>query len=498
MNIIFFLSIFTLNYILSAQEQSGPFANLSSDILSQVCIKICKYTGTPSLRNEKDIPVIEKYLQRMSHVCKCWNKVINSDLCSKAIIDTVSNRFKIHSSEAAFSIKTRGTYEWLEKYLTNFELTTFLATWELFKILSNDHPNKMSENFKPSFSSGYTEQGLIFFPSIKGFSTPWGSLDFFNDIQLSSFLLEEKNNDRTFDKIIFKKTLLKDPDLEVFEIRQVKSYVLPSYQVLSIKRDSYILSCIWKRLKKIAFPEQVKKRKTSLVSPALNIANTSPSIPMSNLADLPNFLKTILVNLEKGTVIQSQSPYYGPYKTFPLAETDSRLCERVCSLIRSNVDNKLCILSTYGLESYAGNAIEKNGLVSLYFADEDDQLSASDMDVLETACHSTIKNIQKGWRFASLAENPFIFHKQSEEEYYLLLKDKKNFALESDLIALCADKFGLLHNPTQVDCENKWKEKGKHLENRNPSYLWIKKESFKKVVKLFGFKIENLPAELSQ
>jgi hypothetical protein len=492
-----FLSICSLFLPLCGQEKNSPVtAALPFNLITELCVQLCRNAGTPSVHNEEDIPVINRYIQRMTCVCKGWNKEINDTLCTQSIIQALCIRFNIYPSEAAFSVKTRGTHQWLEKYITDAELPTFTATWELFKMLSKEQLAEMPHNFEPNFCHFHTQQGIVLEPLHGKLNTdyflytPWGYFQWQDCNKLPSVLVKENKQAG----IVIEKLIDPASDKELFEIVSVNNRTIPEFQPLVRQRNFYTLSRIWGLLKKMAFPEQTKKRKTT-TAPALEITDTSPSIPMDNLANLPDFLITILNKLENQPIIQPQSTYYKPYKLFPLAERDSRLSGCISSLIRSHFDYKLYILSTYGLESYDFRVIERHGIIFLDHPDT--QLSPSGMNTLKDICVSVVNKLKNGWRFSSLTENPYIFHKQSEEEYYLLLKDTKSFELELDFIAMCAHKFGLLHNPQYMSCFNTWKEPGKGSEQRDPLYLWIKKETFKKVVQIFGFEIANLPSQLS-
>ncbi len=100
------------------------------------------------------------------------------------------------------------------------------------------------------------------------------------------------------------------------------------------------------------------------------------------------------------------------------------------------------------------------------------------LDSLRIAFQNMMTRICCGWKHAKLVDHSTIKHRESEEEWQLLMK-KKIFNSEHRFIFFAAKTFGLLHS-ISLNIYNE----------RNPlCYLWVKKKDFDTVVKLLNLTI---------
>ncbi len=190
--------------------------------------------------------------------------------------------------------------------------------------------------------------------------------------------------------------------------------------------------------------------------------------------DIPAWL-TCLVNL-----LYSQPLFNGKgpkeYKVLPLDDWKGcKLCEvlndyaeklvlgRTASLIRA---------FSCGLYTYSGKPIEQGVKLSY------DSHPLCDLSTLKNAYTEVISKIKKGWSLASLVKYKDIFHKESEEEWQLLVKSE--YLPEEDTLIYCmADKCGLAN---KIICSTRMKNKS----NREILYVWVKKEALKQFIHAFG------------
>jgi len=98
------------------------------------------------------------------------------------------------------------------------------------------------------------------------------------------------------------------------------------------------------------------------------------------------------------------------------------------------------------------------------------------------------KAIQGVWFASNPKEYPDLKNKKNVSDWVFLVKERNLRESEASLIFLLAYKFGV---KDKISCGRVWQKKpyGNWIEK---TYLWIKKDSFKKVVSIFNLKIKDV------
>jgi hypothetical protein len=106
---------------------------------------------------------------------------------------------------------------------------------------------------------------------------------------------------------------------------------------------------------------------------------------------------------------------------------------------------------------------------------------------LKLVFYEIVQQLCIGWNQSTLAEHPDIFLTQPEDEWYLFIKPTV-LHQEADLLSLFASAFDI-HIGKDISCHYHWKKSSGDFELRDTLYLWIKKESYDKVIKALNLQI---------
>jgi len=97
----------------------------------------------------------------------------------------------------------------------------------------------------------------------------------------------------------------------------------------------------------------------------------------------------------------------------------------------------------------------------------------------------TLEHVTYGWRSANPSDYPGMLHCYSSDEWLLYIKRSSHvIKREYYIIEACAALLGLRGF---MNCDNSWKSADGAIEERDFSYLWIKKSGAACVLKVFHF-----------
>src|SRR3990172_2026869 len=182
-------------------------------------------------------------------------------------------------------------------------------------------------------------------------------------------------------------------------------------------------------------------------------------------------------------------------KVLPLGSIDSR----VIDILYENTAKKLgkhCTVHSFGGGTHLLYDCNKiclgDGITQWLYDDKSFKDNDADIEaalasgLFKNTCDEVVKDLLTGWKKSTLVENPGIFYKNSEEEWYLFVKSAK-LIKEDHLMRIF---FSVVDVRYVAKCNCDWLNNNNRLEFRDMLYLWIKKQSFDEVVNKLGLRIE--------
>jgi hypothetical protein len=214
---------------------------------------------------------------------------------------------------------------------------------------------------------------------------------------------------------------------------------------------------------------------------------TSPSVASEICTQL-------IVKLYDQPLFEGTNPMTQKSKVLPLQDGDSRIVELLHKNIAHKMVNRSYVyhFSGLGCALYdAQDTVIPSGIMYCLYPREQ-SFDVSDgviklallTGVFKRTCDEVIGDMQSGWKQSTLAENPKIFHTESENEWVLFIKPRK--LIEEDFLMRFFCSAADMRAVARCHC--KWST-STVPESTNMLYLWIKKESFKEVVDKLGLKI---------
>jgi hypothetical protein len=170
---------------------SHNLSSLSTEIIGTIVAQIVMDTGTPSIKNDRDIPVIRHYINALSLSNTSIYHKIHSLFATNIYLPILADRFAIPLVDAVCSINNYGSRLWLKQYLNNNgEYTLFKAMQRIFEIAQEVYKESRALNIsiepipeKPNanYSCRQTRHGIFIqadsTPSM--LYTPWGYIIIF-------------------------------------------------------------------------------------------------------------------------------------------------------------------------------------------------------------------------------------------------------------------------------------------------------------------------------
>lgn len=567
MSTLQFRILIFISVILSLTLQSMQLDNLDAFLIGNIIVQLNNSIGTPSLINEKDIPVIVKNVKMLSFTNKSLYNKINDITNSRIFIKALANRFGRTQLNAIGQINTPGARLVINELLEPGEYEVFKAVQRIIEIA--DVQIEEFEKFKGFWlergqsacpridkCSVQTKQGLVimhdrYFPS--RLATPWGVVrlfgsggwmgnrflaftqEFFKNFKTTyMYLMEQKlcdgensyefahllefvnskpivdlkeallldkeiNTENVFKKIIvnkLSKCALKEKDGTecyigidqhdtYYKIHEVEGIPLPDpvMQQWKLRRDDKITGLIWQMFKKRYDRENGKVEEIcqeKKEAPRVICCATEQNRKFKTMIDLSQMCDLYLEQLDKQPLSREQKK---------LSFDDSVKCKLMyllCWWVNHKIDKK----SSWRVKDFehwrcdGNNDYVKRGLVE-YIPSSKLQTRCS-LEQMKVYCHKLFDEIGTGWRKSSLADNPDIMCRQSEEEWSLFLKQE--FAQESNLINFIIIALGF----DGVGCYNHWRTTEGDFEDdfefRNMMYLWVNKKILDCFIQAFNLK----------
>ena len=531
-----------LNSMESETDQT-KFSALPDIIKGCIASQLVNIIGTKEIINEADFPVIVKNIQRLSMVDKSFYQAINSEIATYLVMQAFVKRFKLNDLDAAAILNTRGSREWLKKH---DQYALFKIVQKIINIVREIRKEAKDQNIAylidkenycpaPGPYYGQTEKGLFLCVDVDPYSlyTPWGNIELLyggsgsllGRILLTQSLLkrlktslayscessaasyyqviqqikiedveQDANNgfsDSKYFKMLSKeeiKRMLNQEDIivssksrcgAIYEILQVDQASLPEPKMLpwAKHRESKKINTLWKSLFDIYCKEQKIKPiegKNSALSNKHNFSQTQPrgsNLTIKTIDDIIFYCISLLKQVIAQPVSDKKIPPDRKIKFLRYINCDDcRICEILSRRAAELLNEKWAIYARDWEYPYEG--------LELAFYDVEPEIK-----VLCQTFQNIISQLKSGWKAANLKDYTNISHKESEEEWYLFIKNN-TFDEEDILISLLASKLGLSEI---IDCQDDWSDPSGANVWTNNIYLWIKKDSINKFRDAFNF-----------
>ncbi len=221
-----------------------------------------------------------------------------------------------------------------------------------------------------------------------------------------------------------------------------------------------------------------------------------PTYRFDSLAQVAQRAIKVLEQIDSQPLFDGSGSTVEKCKVLPLEDWgECRIIDTLCSIASHKLgDTREWNIRIFGERGFdqlydAHGKNLKQGL-HLWIHEESMQTRCS-LTELKSEFDTYLNQMSSGWSLSTLAQHPDIFHRESEEEWFLLIKPQ-SFIQENFLIESLAAPMDL---DTAISCERYyWSEQGDG-EHRDQLYLWIRKKDFDRVVRTLELKINNLEAQ---
>jgi len=469
-----------------AMENPGPtLDSLPSECIGKIVEQLVDTTGTPAIYNDKDIPVIIKYIKRLSFGNRGLYNTVNGPHVTSIILTKLSDRFGISKLDAAAFLKTPGGKEWVKDNVVTLEYKLFETVQSIRNMVDvtmQDHekrvlgvPSGHKEVSDYNQCHNQTDKGIFlamerrpqeFCP--KYLYTPWGEVEFKQTTL-------ERDDDARFTQDVLQKLSITPPVVDrdknraIYPIRQFDGEELsePAQLPYHKQRKYESVAYLWKLLKARYNEEHGIKEGANLKKMNLDRFSLTKSIlkptsyPLENLSHLPRWIASYMQKIlaqPKQTHPNSKYPFY----VLSADHQDAHILQGIIGIKRLIIR-----------DSQRDPEIKLSANVPNSIADP------------QTHQH-IVDQLISGWHAASLVDYPDIHNTKSEEEWYIFVKDKCFLSGEDTLMRFIASKLGL---EDKMWTDNTWKHPSKAYEFRESVYLWIKKDGFDEVMDKIPFQI---------
>ena len=533
-----YFSIFTAMLFFSIAQLCGMEAGSANTDLSHIK-QIIEKTGTPALKNKKDIPVIVDRIKKLSLTEKLD---VNDPGLTQEAIQGITERFAITPFDAAAALKTEGAKKWVEQNIDPKEFELF-KKFQKIRAIVNETAREFKQKYDFEIDDGQegwpgsnpcynqVENGLMLEvdSTPDNLWTPWGKVRITGGgcgrgICFSAFNLAILKRLKT--------TLALEPrtpwgsEASYFEVYEIMQREIPD----SLDSDAVEA---WKSTCTPISQEDAHKKVGTDVLLKSNICGGSAVYAVHAIDGSPvpapkslrhsQFRSSDVTHLIWDILEEKYKREFGgaEYKTsrekteewskewndkhpvdldekeeYPLASIHE-LPQWTISLLQKCADSpegKSFLGTTcralpskkYSdaqlLESMVSPQYKSGFFVSGNSTELRMELHGAVPEICfnPRAYEKTVKEIRTGWSAAKLVDYPDILHKESEENYYLYIK-KSIFDVPA-LMALVALKLGVnLHKDIYIS--NNWECPKKGYKHSDTFYLWIKKDKLSDVVK---------------
>jgi hypothetical protein len=215
---------------------------------------------------------------------------------------------------------------------------------------------------------------------------------------------------------------------------------------------------------------------------------TQPTLQPQTLADIPTYCITLATTLLAQPSFMDCS---ASVKVLPLKNwNDCRTLELLSATHKKFLGCRLAWVIGATSMGYPSHPLWSatgghGGGQGIFFQSYNDDDTCA-LDELQTSYIRAIDSLKSNWVATSLQTYPDIFHKESESEWFLFIKEKQ-IEDEDTLIRFLASKFDMRN---QISCHDMWKI-SEELTHCKEIYLWVKKDAFDTFQQIFDFKIQN-------
>jgi len=271
----------------------------------------------------------------------------------------------------------------------------------------------------------------------------------------------------------------------IYKIQKIGDRDLPEPQMQS--RDSMLsyglVNLMWELLEKkrkgedpLAKVVKAKKTKTEII----------PS-QFSCLSSVASWVIDAVRNLDSQPVLKGITFSGCGSKVLVLKDySEARFLELINSAASRFLSKEdIWQMSAFGCGNHRININEKDigEGIQLFLSEKKNYCSVED---LEKAYKNVFKELRINWQPARLEDYPDILHTESEEEYFLFVKQKNlKFSQEDALMRILARNIGLSNF---IKCNDGFK--GDSPKDSKPIYMWIGKDKIDKVVEALELIVE--------
>ena len=509
---------------------SSNLFRLPTDLLIHCLVpQMNKLTGSAGVVNTADLPVSMRNVVRLSLTCKKMQAILNSPIFIRTLLTQLAKRFEKSEEFIASQMDTPSSRRWLWNYIqTHGYGRIYQAIQDIYAVAGKVIKDAKAAGLEietakredtcpaPNPCFYQVKSGLFLLsdriPDI--LATPFGQVKLVTVLSvkdslpltekifrclkatfLEIFYLSDDRNNRVFEvadsdapsflpiafeagRKISERELNDQKGRRVvivnrnastmYIVKQVGDQILAPGEWANLDdREPVLVHAMWKMLERNRIGQDPLARE-KIQAPAY-----VPPLPQfKNMQEIASFTIDLLEKLAEQELFPEDRRLSFPTKVLPLksyndAYRTEMLNRLAASYLKENTHWRVYACGFGNTISLQGKDIGPG--LDLWLPEHS---KPRDLKDLKVALDTVLTSLGLGWQAAQLKDFPGILVKQSEEDYFLFVKEQSQFPAEDVLIRVVADDLGI---KTFIQCQSSWKDDSK------VPYLWVKKDKMKQV-----------------